>query len=1133
MNKIKHYFTLFLLLPTITYAQVLLKDINTANSSSHPYSAFDLNGTALFVTNSQLWKTDGTTANTSMVVNPNQYQYNGPIFYNNTNLKLKFNNSMFFSAEGSSNGSYVGRELWKTDGTSVGTTLVADIYSGTNSSNPELLTTIGNYIYFSAYNNTSGRELWSTDGTNINFLGDIYAGSNNSNYYYADSYAALGSKMIFKAYDSTNGSELWVTDGTQAGSFLLKDIYPGISSSNISNLTSVGSKVYFSASTPTHGSELWVTDGTSAGTQMVLDIYSSSCLPCGSNPSNIRELNGSLIFTAQSSAFGTELWKSDGTAIGTTLLKNIYPSSSGSSPQDLTKCGNKIFFTAENGTVGRELWVTDGTTTGTNLVKDINLSNSVGDVSFPLSSTQRKFINVNGTLFFIANSGIEGYELWKSDGTTVGTTLIKDFLPSSLSGGYSNFTLVGSKLYFIVEDNDIKKLCVSDGTTAGSQSLETISPNIDMTNGYPLIGIGNTLLFAAYHSQYGYELYKTDGTTVGTSFLKDINTSTYYPNGFNLKASNGTSTLFNFSNNKNGLELWRTDGSTTGTREMINLNPYPISYLDSYYDFYSGSSSVGQIIAFNNEFYISLNGAIWKTNGINTPVIFRGYNNFSSSSSSGRMAVSNGKLFFNNPEDSQLWATDGTEAGTYLVKEASGGSTFDPSQMIDISGTLFFRAYSASTGYELWKSDGTTAGTTLIKDITPGINSTYYNSNYTKVGNKLYFLNTTSSPYQLMVSDGTDAGTLSLINNNSLYNLTNLNDNLLLFSLYDGNILYGEELWSSNGTIEGTTIVKDINVGTNSSTPYNYIDNKNQFAVYNGKAYFNAYDGSSNKLFVSDGTSTGTNAVSSLSPSNIYPTPYGLFFSSYSIYGSELYKSDGTAAGTKLIADIYNGTFSSNPNNFYYDKNLLYFTATNASNGTEIFALKLCDNDLNQTASIDGTKTYQVSNTIQATNTIESNARVGYTAGKAILLNPGFKTNTPAGVFLAKIDACLHNPEEIPLTQNEISNVSNKSSLLTQTYLNDVKTIPSINEFLSKSSNLNFLDLWHKTNTEKSEIEQEIRNIDKSTPGAELKVNRLTQQLNEYSQSVKFNKDKSGKITEYILTIRTVNQSESTIIKVD
>lgn len=1135
MSRIKRYFLFILLFPVITHAQVLLKDINTANSSSHPYAAFDLNSTVLFVANSQLWKTDATVANTTMILNPNQYPYYGPNFYSSNTTRLKLNNNMFFAADGyNNNNNNVGTELWKTDGTTGGTTLVADINSGSSSSSPELLAAVGNYVYFSAYNNSTGRELWSTDGNTVNFLGDIYAGSNNSNYYYSDAYAALDTKMIFKAYDSSNGTELWITDGTQAGTFLLKDIYSGSGSSNIYNLTTVGSKVYFSAYNPTYGTELWVTDGTSAGTQMVVDIYSSSCLSCGSNPSNFKELNGYLIFSAQNSNYGTELWKSDGTAAGTTLLKNIYPAYSGSSPQDLVKIGNKIFFTAENGTIGRELWVTDGTTAGTQLVKDINLSNSVGDVTFPLSSTQRKFINVNGTLFFIANSGIEGYELWKSDGTTVGTTLVKDFLPSSLSGGYANFTVVGSKLYFIVEDNGIKKLYVSDGTSAGSQSLETIAPNIDMTNAYPLVGIGNTLVFVAYHSQYGYELYKTDGTSAGTTFLKDINTNIFNPSGFSLKASNDNVILFNFNNNKDGLELWRTDGSTSGTQEMINLYPYPLSYIESYYGFYSGSSSVGQIVSFNNEFYISMNGAIWKTDGVNPPVIFRGLSGFSSSSSTDRMAISNGKLFFNNPEDNELWATDGTEAGTYLVKEVTGSNyAIEPSQMIDVNGILFFRGYDPSTGYELWKSDGTMIGTTLIKDIMSGINSTYYSS-YTKVGNKLYFSNYTSYPNQLMVSDGTEAGTFSLLSNNSgFYNLTNLNDNLLLFSFHDGNVLYGEELWVSNGTVGGTTIVKDIYAGSSSSGPYNYIDNRNQFAVYKGKAYFNAYDGSSSKLFASDGTNAGTTVVSSLSANNISPTPYGLFFNAYSFYGSELYKSDGTAAGTTLIADIYSGGNSSNPSNFYYNKNLLYFTATNAANGYELFVLKLCNDNLNQTASINGVQTYQVNNIIQATNTIEPSARINYTAGKSILLNPGFKTDAPAGMFLAKIDACVHRPEDAPLAPNVGSSISKTSSLLTQTYLEDIKTIPSIKEFLNKSTNPNFLDLWSKINSEKGIIEGEIRKIDKSRPEGELKANELTQKLNGYRQSVKFNKDKNGKIAAYILTLQTENESVSETIIVE
>jgi trimeric autotransporter adhesin len=1127
MNTIKLYFLLLFTLPFFTQAQVLLKDINTANNSSHPYSAFDLNGSVLFIANNQLWKSDGTIGNTTLVINPNQYPYYGPNFNNNSSLKLRLNNNMLFVADGyNTNGDYVGTELWKTDGTNAGTSLLADINSGGGSSNPTLLTVIGNYAYFSAYNPSTGNELWSTDGNTVNFLGDIASGT-NSNHYYFDSFAALGTtKMIFKAFNNSFGTELWITDGTEAGTFILKDISSGSTSTNIYDLTNIGSKVYFSANDPTYGVELWVTDGTSDGTHMVLDIYSPSCLSCSSYPTNFRELNGNLIFTAQSSALGTEIWKSDGTAAGTSVLKNIYPSSTSSDPQYLTKVGSKIFFTAENGIVGRELWATDGTSAGTNLVKDINQNNSVGNLSFPNNNSV--FINVNGTLFFLANSGIEGYELWKSDGTTSGTLLVKDFLPTSLSGSYSNFMVAGSKLYFIVDENGVKKMCVSDGTPNGSQALNTIAPNVDMSNAYPLIGIGNTLYFTAFHSLYGYEIYKTDGTSAGTSFLKDIKTDPFSNFGFSRTVSNDNSLLaFNYNNNKNGMQIWRTDGSTLGTIEAANINPYPILNPNVSTEYYAGTSSIGQIVNFKNEFYITINGSIWKTDGINPPVIFKGSNSYGLNYSTNTMAVSNGKLFFHNPDDKELWATDGSEAGTYLVKEIAGEFDYiEPTRLIDVNGILFFRAYDATNGYELWKSDGTTGGTVLVKDITPGNSSTvYYENDYVKVGNKLYIKSGFFSPYQLFVSDGTSVGTFPVKSSNlSMGILTNLNDNLLIFSSTDPT--YGTELWSSNGTVGGTNMVKDIYIGSNSSSPTMYTNNRFEFAVYNSKAYFRAYDGVSNKFYVSDGTNIGTYSISNFIPNTFCSTPFGMFFNTFS--NSGIYKSDGTTNGTILVSDIVTEGFYAN---FYYSKNLLYFLASTATTGTEIFVMKLCDDNLNQTTTLSGNQSYQVNNTIQATNIINPNARVSYKAGKSIELNPGFKTDSPTGVFFANIDACIHHPENAPLVPKK-SAVSASALQQTQTYLNDIKTIPTIEAFLAKSINKNFTNFWYKFNAEKAEIEAKISRIDKTKQEGAILINQLTQKLNEYRQSVKFNKDKNGKITEYILTLQSEMQSESETISV-
>jgi ELWxxDGT repeat protein len=216
---------------------------------------------------------------------------------------------------------------------------------------------------------------------------------------------------------------------------MVKDIYPGSSSSNPINLTDVNGILFFRASDGTNGNELWKSDGTPDGTVMVKNINPTS----DSNPSFLTNVNGTLFFVANDGTNGLELWKSDGTEAGTFMVKNIWPGSSGSGPYYLTNVNGILFFQASDGTNGYELWKSDGTSAGTVMVKNIN---PTGD------SDPECLTNVNGILFFQANDATDGDELWKSDGTAAGTVMVKDIYPGSGSSSPSNLTNVNNILFF-------------------------------------------------------------------------------------------------------------------------------------------------------------------------------------------------------------------------------------------------------------------------------------------------------------------------------------------------------------------------------------------------------------------------------------------------------------------------------------------------------------------------------------------------------------------------------------------------------------------------------------------------------------------------------------------------------------
>jgi RHS repeat-associated protein len=188
------------------------------------------------------------------------------------------------------------------------------------------------------------------------------------------------------------------------------------------------------------------------------------------------------------------------TSAGTVLVKDIQPgSNNGLIATSMLVMNSTLFFSANDGTNGFELWKSDGTTASTVLVKDIW---SVA------SSSPSKLTAVNGTLFFAASDGTNGTELWKSDGTSAGTVMVKDINPSLSGFTPGSLTVVNNALLFTADNGTAaKELWVSDGTAAGTVLVKDIRPGSSASNPANLRAGAGRLFFSANDGTHGTELW--------------------------------------------------------------------------------------------------------------------------------------------------------------------------------------------------------------------------------------------------------------------------------------------------------------------------------------------------------------------------------------------------------------------------------------------------------------------------------------------------------------------------------------------------------------------------------------------------------------------------------------------------
>ena len=585
----------------------------------------------------ELWATDGTSGGTRLVKNISAAGSSQPDNF------FILNDKLYFTA----NDGTTGRELWVTDGTTNNTTLVTNIDGAATNSIPDdaQFFSTSSVVYFTAVNNqvlglykiTSGGVslVKANIGDEIDLTSSLYA-------------AAIGNKVVFTVTSGdfvTGTAQLWSTDGTTNNTVPLKDFGAGSNTAFIPTPVLFKGLLYFSYTDILGAtSALWTTDGTPAKTTLFksfdFDLNSGAYLGL----LNAFIFDNKLYFNGYSINEGSELWSTDGTAANTTLFKDINPGIDGSDPFFLLDYGavisaitsnsafqftyqsyhtvynGKMYFTANDGTHGIELWSSDGTANGTTLVKDINAN---GD---GMSLVEPAYYTTNG-IYFSADNGSAGNEPWLTNGTSAGTNIVADINKNGNNGSDPTYLFVyKNQLYFNAsnggENSDLYKINQSLTTlpvslvnfTASLQQqsvllnwittneINTARFSVERsTDGIHFSEAGATTALGNSASQQAYQFNDVGALQAGSSVLyyrlktidKDGNYS--YSSVLTVQLQNG---VFTFKLSPNPVRNQLTVNFSTGNASHISLRITDANGKQVYQQTYQSSqgSSVQQII---------------------------------------------------------------------------------------------------------------------------------------------------------------------------------------------------------------------------------------------------------------------------------------------------------------------------------------------------------------------------------------------------------------------------------------------------------------------------------------------------------------------------------------------------------
>ena len=949
-----------------TAAGTVQMDLNTSRlrdqGNSYPGQFTRMGSTTYFVARNaqdgnELWKTDGTVAGTQLVHDIASGTLGG-----NPDI------------HGLAGGRYVarawspeyGNELWVSDGTAGSSRLLKDIRVGTIDSNPDDFVMAGGRMFFRADDGVFGREVWVTDGTTAGtrMVKDIFRGAgdqgldidwamgtgvvfrqndgiNGWQWFFTngtaagtrnldnnpaagsnpDSVTVVDSEIFYRLDDGTNGTELWAFNANTGSRRMVKDINPN-GSAQIEEIRSANGRVYFWANDGTNGREIWTSDGTEAGTRMVKDIN-----PTGDLSADYFAVVGNRMFFRAYNGTERNLWVTDGTTAGTYEVKNIVPNSDDHMDQ-VVGGSTKLFFKSWSQTHGWELWVSDGTEAGTRMVKDIN---PTGD------AWMDSLVTSGDRVFFRADDTVNGREAWTSDGTTAGTFMVSNANPDpNINGGHSDWddTRIAGGLFMFRAFNGVaREWWVTNGNVNGASRIGPATVCPGTTPDYPTIS-GSFAYARVCDPATGYEVWVSDGTAAGTRLLSDIN-----PGGSstpeNLTALPGGLLSFRASNGVDGSEMFVTGGTAASTTKVLESN------------FLGADSNPNSMTVVGNKlFFVADDGMhgreLWVTDSSGTRMVADP--NPGDGDANNLVAAGTAGVYYRYNDGVngwELWYSDGTQAGTRLVKNLRPNTEGDQTGVSEVfgyvGGKVYFRAGNDSTGWEIGVSDGTSAGT-MILDLRAGSAGSEPGS-FKAAGGKafMHVWSDTNTGRRIVSSDGTIAGTIDILpasvadpNPGEMVEF----GNQLVAVAHNANT--GRELWISDGTVAGTRALTTVNTSA-SAEPHSLY-------VVGSKLYFSAVGTTSGReLFVTTATPGSAqvidlNPVGSSQPAFLGNDGTNVYLSANDgSRGRELFVTAGTVASTAMV-DI-NLAGGSSPNWGVYNNSVLYFTAFDGSSGHEYWAL--------------------------------------------------------------------------------------------------------------------------------------------------------------------------------------------------